>query len=82
MRIIKFKTKNSDILLSFIPSLWKLKWFGVRHNTFIYKFYLNIMILGFQFRIIIDKTLKKVSISELKGIIAERKIKRESDKNK
>ena len=68
MRIIKIKTKNSDILLSFIPSLWKLKWFGIRWNTFRYRFYLNIMFLGFQFRIIIDKPLKEVSINELKEI--------------
>lgn len=73
MRIIKMKTKNSDILLSCIPSLWKLKWFGIRWNTFIYRFYLNIMIIGFQFRIIIYKRLKEVSISELKQMITERR---------
>jgi len=58
MRIIKYKSKNIDILLNFIPSLWKYKWFGVRFKSFVYTFYINIFLLGIQFRLIIYKPLK------------------------
>lgn len=69
MRIIKYKSKRVNLLLNFIPSLWKSKWFGVRFKTFVYTFYINILLLGVQFRLIIYKPSKEVSISELKQII-------------
>lgn len=80
MRIINYDKNRINIILSFVPKLWKIHWFGVRTNTFMYKFYLNIMLIGLQFRLIIYKPLKNITICELKQIINEQK--KESDKNK
>jgi len=80
MKIINIKIKELDILFQFIPSLWRLRFVFIRTKMITNKFYFNVMFLGFQLRIKIEKHFREVSIAELKEIITKKK--QESDKNK
>lgn len=71
MKIIDkaFKIKNYkiDILLTHIPRFWKELEFKIRRTVvFENGKMLNILFLGFQFRIIIGKEYKTISIQEFK----------------
>jgi|JI9StandDraft_1071089.scaffolds.fasta_scaffold123741_4 hypothetical protein len=80
MKIINIKIKELDILFQFVPSLWRLRFMFIKTKMLTNKFYFNIMFLGFQFRLKIERHFKEVSITELKEIITKKK--QESDKNK
>jgi hypothetical protein len=50
MYLINKHNEKRDVLLSFIPKMWRFRWF--RYRNYPYKKILNVVFLGFQFRII------------------------------
>lgn len=62
---IKILGNDTNILLSFIPSLWKLYWFTFKLKGLTTELNLNILFLGVQFRVLVYKELKRVTIQEL-----------------
>ena len=59
---IRVKKKAIHILFSFVPSLWKMRFFFYRNYKVADKLILNMMLLGFQFRVIIYGERKRVNI--------------------
>lgn len=50
--------ENRYLLIAFHPKIWRVKHFSFGRNTLLYKLKINICLLGFQFRLLINKKLK------------------------
>jgi hypothetical protein len=55
MRIIKYKKPKVTLMINYVLSLWSVMYFRFSINSLLYFLNINIVLLGFQFCLLIKK---------------------------